>query len=247
MKAIKDRFWGNKEKEEVKNSASNPYLNARRAWNTHTAGLMKSLHLWQFVGGLSLLLSLSAVGGLIFIGSQSKFIPLVFQQDANGNTLSVTRADKVSQANIDDYRTAAAHFIENLRMVSRDVELQKKAVFQVYSFLNGSDAALSKVYSIYKGEAHLNPFERAAKEVVSISISSVLQASESSWQVDWIETTRNLDGSLKENSKSFKALLTMYQNTEISDVGNDAILKNPHLIYVRDFNITAELNRGTRS
>ena len=225
----------------------NPYLNARRAWNTHTAGLMKSLQLWQFVGGLSLLLSLTAIGGLISIGSQSKFVPLVFQQDANGNTLSVTRADKVSQANIDDYRTAAAHFIENLRMVSRDVELQKKAVFQVYSFLNGSDAALSKVYSIYKGEAHLNPFERAAKEVVSISIRSVLQASENSWQVDWVETTRNLDGSLKEKPQAFKALLNMYQNNEINDVGNDAILKNPHLIYVRDFNITAELNRGARS
>ncbi|HCX3426316.1 TPA: conjugal transfer protein TrbF, partial [Legionella pneumophila] len=76
-----------------KSITNNPYLNARRAWNVHTAGLMKSLQVWQLVGLSSLLIALAAVGGLIVIGSQSKFIPLVFQQDANGNTLSVTRAD----------------------------------------------------------------------------------------------------------------------------------------------------------
>lgn len=91
---------------------------------------MKSLQVWQLVGLGSLLVALACVGGLITIGSQSKFIPLVFQQDANGNTLSVTRADNVIQASIDDYRAAAAHFIENIRMVSLDVELQKKRCFK---------------------------------------------------------------------------------------------------------------------
>src|SRR5690606_31613077 len=74
----------------------NPYLNAKRAWNFHTAGLMKSLQIWQLVSVGSLLITLAAIGGLITIGSQSKFIPLVFQQDASGNTLSVTRADRVA-------------------------------------------------------------------------------------------------------------------------------------------------------
>ena len=89
----------NKKKERL---TDNPYLNAKRAWNIHTAGLMKSLQLWQMVGLGSLLVTLAAVGGLIVIGSQSKFIPLVFQQDASGNTLSVTKANQVDQASIDD-------------------------------------------------------------------------------------------------------------------------------------------------
>ena len=148
-----------------KSITNNPYLNARRAWNVHTAGLMKSLHVWQLVGLGSLLIALAAVGGLIAIGSQSKFIPLVFQQDANGSTLSVTRADKVGEATIDDYRSAAAHFIENIRMVSLDVELQKKAVFQVYSYLNANDAALTKVQEFYSDKQQSNPFERAAHEI----------------------------------------------------------------------------------
>lgn len=237
MKKLKQRI----KKESLTN---NPYLNAKRAWNTHTAGLMKSLQIWQLVGLGSLLVTLAAVGGLITIGSQSKFIPLVFQQDASGNTLSITRADKVGQANIDDYRAAAAHFIENLRMVSMDVELQKKAVFQVYSYLNQNDAALTKVQEFYNDKQHSNPFERAAHEIVSIDIRSVLQESDNTWQVDWVETVRNRDGTLKEKPSTMKAMITMYRDEELSDLSNEAILKNPHLIYVRDFNWSYDLKHG---
>lgn len=231
----------------MKTNQQNPYLNARRAWNVHTAGLMRSLQVWQFVALSSLLVSLAAVGGLITIGSQSKFIPLVFQQDASGNTLSVTRADTVKDASIDDYRTAAAHFIENIRLVSLDVELQKKAVFQVYAYLNANDAALTKVQAFYSDKQQASPFERAAHELVSIDIRSVLQESGETWQVDWVETVRNRDGSLKEKPQRMKAMITMYQDNALNDITNESILKNPHLIYVRDFNWSYDLQQGDKA
>lgn len=242
----KVKGWLKKLSQENKKEAltDNPYLNAKRAWNIHTAGLMKSLQVWQCVGLISLLITLASVGGLISIGSQSKFIPLVFQQDASGNTLSVTRADKVREANIDDYRAAAAHFIENIRLVSADVELQKKAVFQVYSYLNQNDAALSKVQEFYSDKQQSNPFERAVHEIVNVEIRSVLQESENTWQIDWIETIRNRDGSLKKKPYAMKAIVTMYQDNTLSDVSNDSVLKNPHLIYVRDFNWSYDLKHG---
>jgi type IV secretory pathway TrbF-like protein len=239
----KIRQWLNPESKKLK-LTNNPYLNAKRAWNTHTAGLMKSLQIWQLVSLSSLLVALAAVGGLIAIGSQSKFIPLVFQQDYSGNTLSITRADKVGQASIDDYRTTAAHFIENLRMVSADSELQKKAVFQVYAYLNQNDAALTKVQEFYSDKQQSNPFERAAHELVSIEIRSVLQETEDTWQVDWIETIRNRDGTIKQKPALMKAIVTMYQENEVNDIGSDLILKNPHLIYIRDFNWSYDLKHG---
>lgn len=241
MNQLKQKLSIKKKKNDL---TDNPYLNAKRAWNFHTAGLMKSLQIWQLVSLGSLLITLAAIGGLITIGSQSKFIPLVFQQDASGNTLSVTRADHVGDASIDDYRAAAAHFIENIRMVSFDVSLQKKAVFQVYSYLNQNDAALTKVQEFYSDKQHSNPFDRAAHEIVSIEISSVLQESSDTWQVDWVETVRNRDGTLKEKPAQMKALVTMYQDNELNDVSNESILKNPHLIYVRDFNWSYDLKNG---
>lgn len=240
--------WGFKNKanenELQKELVNNPYLNARRSWNVHTAGLMKSVHLWQMIGIGSLLIALAAVGGVVSIGSQSKFIPLVFQQDANGNTLSVTRADSIADASIEDYRMAAARFIEDMRLVSADVALQKKAIFQVYSFLNNNDAALTKVQDFYSGKQNVNPFERAAHEIVSTEIRSVLQETEHSWQVTWIETVRGRDGALKEKPFAMKAILTLYQNSELKEVSNEVLLKNPHSLYVRDFNWSRDLDSG---
>lgn len=233
-------------KNKPEKLTDNPYLNARRAWNVHTAGLMKSLQLWQFIGLASLFIAMAAVGGIISIGSQSKFIPLVFQQDASGNTLSITKASEVSNASVDDLRAVSAHFIENIRMVSADVELQKKAVFQVYSFLNHEDAALAKIQEFYNGNQNSNPFERAANEIVSVEIRSVLQETESSWQVNWIETVRNRDGSLKQKPFVMKAIINLYQDLDLKNATNDTLLKNPHLIYIRDFNWSRDLEPGVK-
>lgn len=244
MSNLKNFFANfNQSKKSQKKAEQNPYLNARRAWNTHTAGLMKSLHLWQLIGVGSLLITITAVGGLISIGSQSKFIPLVFQQDSSGNTLSVTRADRVGEATIEDFRLAAANFIENLRMVSVDSELQKKSVYQVYSFLSQNDAALVKAQEFYN-TPHSNPFERSSNEVVSINIKTVIQETPNTWQVDWVETIRTVDGEIKEKSKPMRALLTMYQQFNSKDMGNESILKNPHLIFIKDFHWSQELKTG---
>ncbi len=55
--------------------AENPYLAARRTWNDHVGGVVSQRQTWQVIGILSLLIALAGVGGVIHIGSQSKFIP----------------------------------------------------------------------------------------------------------------------------------------------------------------------------
>jgi type IV secretion system protein VirB5 len=219
----------------------NPYLNARRSWNGHVSGIMSAAQIWQVVGLISLLIALSAVGGIIHIGSESKFIPLVFQQDADGNTISVTRADQIPQAKVADYRTAVANFITDIRMVTPDVELQRKAVLQTYSYLASNDPATTKANQYLNGSAENNPFNRAVNETVSVDIRSVLQQSKDTWQIDWMETIRNRDGSLKQNPYMMRALVTVYQNQPTSDSTNLEALRNPHFIFVRDFNWSKQL------
>lgn len=225
-------------------SPPNPWFNARRAWNHHTAGLMKSLQLWQFLGLASMLVAVTAVAGIIAIGSQSRFIPLVFQQDAHGNTISVTKADKVQEATVDDMRTAVAHFIENIRTVTPDVDLQRKAVLQVYAYLDGNDPAVAKTNEYYQGAETSNPFVRAATETVSVDIRAILQQTDHAWQVDWLETVRNRDGSLKQNPIKMKAIVTLYQNGELIDASNPTLLRNPHLLLVRDYHWSREITSG---
>lgn len=233
-KKIKAVF-SKKSLEVKKEKQENPYLNARRSWNGHVDGLMSSLKIWQLVGMTSLLISLASVGGMIYIGSQSKFIPLVFQQDKDGNTISVTRADKVPDAMVDDYRTTALRFIENIRLVTADVDVQRKAVLHTYAYLAPNDPATVKANEYLNGNAEVNPFNRALKETVSTEIRSVLQLSNTSWQIDWMETVRTLDGSIKEKPKLMRAVIHLYQ-VKATEITNTEVLNNPHFIFVRDFN-----------
>ena len=62
--------WGFRQDE-----SENPYLAARRTWNDHVGGVVSSRQTWQVIGILSLLIALAGVGGIIHIGSQSKFVP----------------------------------------------------------------------------------------------------------------------------------------------------------------------------
>lgn len=221
--------------------SENPYLNARRSWNGHVSGVMSALQIWQVVGIMSLLISLAAVGGMVYIGSQSKFIPLVFLQDSSGNTVSVTRADRIPEAKIDDYRTAASQFIESIRLVTADVDLQRKAVLKTYSFLNASDPATIKANEYLNGSKEVNPFNRAIHETVEIELSSVLQLSKDSWQVDWSETVRTREGSQKVKPFKMRAIITLYQNEPTSETTNIEALRNPHFLYVRDFNWSKQI------
>lgn len=234
IKKMKRLSFGNK-RVAATVDITNPYLNARRTWNGHVAGVMSAIQVWQVVGLSSLLIGLAAVGGMIHIGSQSKFIPLVFQQDLSGNTVSVTKADKIPEAKVDDYRTAALQFIEHMRLVTPDSEVQRKAVLQAYAYLNASDPATLKANEYLNGSKEVNPFNRAAYETVSTDIRSVLQLSKDSWQVDWAETVRHHDGSIKEQPFMMRAIVTLYQNEPTNQTTNIEALRNPHFLFVRNF------------
>lgn len=223
----------------AKKKVNNPYLNARRSWNGHVMGVMSSIQIWQTVGIVSLLIVVGAVGGLIHIGAQSKIIPMVFQQDASANTVSVTLLDRVPDAVVTDYQQAVTNFITNTRMVTPDIALQRKAVYAAYAYLAPQDPATMKVNEYLNGSPERHPFKRAENETVSVEIRSALPQTKESWQVDWIETVRSRDGQLKGPPIKMRALVTVYQNKDTPVDQNTFV--NGHFIFVRDFNWSKQL------
>jgi type IV secretion system protein TrbF len=233
-------FFGKKDLAAKTAETENPYLNARRSWNGHVSGVMSAVQTWQVVGILGLMIGLAAVGGMTYIGSQSKFIPLVFDRDSAGNYLSMTRADRIPDAKVDDYRTAVADFISSIRVVTPDSELQTKAVWRTYGYLAPSDPATIKTNEFLNGKPENNPFQRAANETVGIDIKSAIQQSKDTWQVDWLETVRSRDGSPKGAPYMMRALVTIYQNMD-AELKSGQMFINPHFIFVRDYNWSKQL------
>ena len=170
----------NKKKQRHREN-DNPYLTARRTWNEHVGSVVSSRQTWQVVGILSLLIALVGVAGMIHIGSQSKFIPYIVEVDKLGRAVAAGPVTASSKTDPRILNATIAAFIEHARMVTPDAALQRKAVYSVYAHLAPNDPATAKMNEWLNGNADASPFKRAAKEMVSIDIDSVLAQTAHTW------------------------------------------------------------------
>ena len=215
--------------------AESPYLAARRTWNDHVGAVVSQRQTWQVIGILSLLIALASVGGVIHIGSQSKFIPYVIEVDKLGQTLAAGPVQAANPADPRVVHASVSEFISDARLVTPDVALQRKAVFRVYAKLSPHDPATAKMNEWLNGTEESSPFKRAAKEMVSVEIKSVLPQTPDTWQVDWVETTRDRQGTIKGQPVTLRALVTTYTAEITPQTTDEQLRDNPMSIYVRDF------------
>ncbi len=213
----------------------NPYLSARRSWNDHMESMAASRNMWQILAILSLMITLAAVGGIIHIGSQSKFIPYVVQIDHLGEAIAVSRADMAAPADPRVIHASVASFINDLRMVTPDIALQRRAIFRAYAMLSSDDPATAKTNVWLNGTDLSSPFKRAANETVNIEIVSVIPQSPETWQVIWKKSVYDRQGHPKEPPFIMRALLTIYAIDSTTNTTEEQIRNNPLGIYGRDY------------
>lgn len=221
--------------QHAKSGTENPYLTARRTWNEHVGAVVSQRQTWQVIGILGLLITLASIGGVIHIGSQSKFIPYVIEVDKLGQTVAIGPANASGRADPRVVHAALADWMGCARMVTPDAALQRKCVFKVYSMLAPNDPSTQKMNEWMNGTPESSPFKRAALEMISIEVRTVIPQTPDTWQVEWVETTRDRQGLLKGSPVTWRALVTTY-NAEVTPQTTDEQLRNnPLNIYVRDF------------
>lgn len=219
-------------------ATENPYLNARRTWNEHVGTLVSGRNTWQLIGAASLVLLLLAVAGLVYIGSQSRFIPYVIEVDKQGQTLSVGPVTRSAESDARLIHATLADFVSDFRMVTPDYQLQRKAIFRIYAHLVTKDPATAKMSEFMREGSGTNPFERAADEMVSTRVLTVIPQSPDTWQVEWEETTRDRQGTQKADPAFYRALITVYVSPPTGEVNDEQLRNNPFGIYVRDFSFS---------
>ena len=219
----------------------NPYLAARRTWNDQSAANVASRQMFQLLGILALLVALAAVGGNIFIGSQSKFVPYVVEVDRARQPLAVAPAARAAPVDQRVVHASVASWISDIRMVTPDIALQRKAVFQVYSMLAPNDPATAKANEWLNGTEESSPFKRAAKETASVQLASVIPQTADTWQVDWTETVRDRQGVMKGQPQRWRALVTVYVMPSTPDTTDEDMRNNPLGVHVRDFSWSKQL------
>ncbi|MBR4607713.1 MAG: conjugal transfer protein TrbF [Lachnospiraceae bacterium] len=219
-------------KESKKRGGRDPWATARMEWNAHEGSIISSRRMWQLISFFMGFITLVAICGIVFIGSQSKYIPYIVAVDKLGNAIAVKRADLASPVDKRIVMATLASFIHDLRFVSPDFTVQKRAVFNVYAYLSPTNPATIKIDEFYKNEA-TNPFERSDTETVNVIITSVVQQSQETWQIYWTEEVRDRKGP-KKSVQKYRANATIYIAPATTTRTDEDIQKNPLGIFIRD-------------
>lgn len=220
----------------------NPYLNARRTWNEHVGGVVSSRQTWQVIGMCSMMIALAAVGGVVYVGSQSKFVPYVVE--VSPTTHLPTARGPIEEASKVDQRVVEAQiadFINNARLITPDVALERQAILKVYAMLMPETAGINKMNEYLNGNPEADHFKLAETETQDIEITDILPQSDSTWQIDWLETVRDRDGTPKAPAYRMRALLTIAIIPPDSNTPETQVRANPLGVYVKDFSWSKQL------
>ncbi len=202
--------------------AETPYQRAGQVWDDRIGSARVQASNWRLmaIGGLALSTAMAAA--LVWQSLQSRVVPYVVEVDKFGAAQSVAPVSPDFQPT--DHQTAwfLSRFVTNVRSRPLDPVLLRANWLQAYDFASGRGALFLNEY------ARRNPpFERIGERTVSVQVSSVVRASDNSFQVQWTETAYER-GSLAGTSR-WTAVLTVALDTP-DDA--DTLRRNPLGLYV---------------
>jgi len=159
-----------------------PYQKAAQVWDERIGSARVQAHNWRLMAMGCLALSAGLSAALAWQSTRSSVVPYVVEVDNLGAAQAVAPA-------LDEYRPTdpqiawhLARFVEHVRQVPADPIVLRQNWLRAYDFATDRGAVA------LNDHARLNdPFASVGDTQVSVEVSSVIRASESSFRVAWIE------------------------------------------------------------
>lgn len=209
----------------------NPYLNSRRSWNLHVGTVIYSRFMWQMVALLCLYLAGMQFSAYHDLAKQSKLVPYVLVPTRNGEALAVGQTRPLA-ADDKSYQLAELkRFIEDWRLVTPDVAVQRKAIDRVYSKLLSDGAATAKFSKWFQEHP---PLARAETIVVNTQNMTAVWRSNETVQIDWEETTHDRSGAELNPPLQWRAMLTARYIAPTADTNVQEMEINPARVFVTE-------------
>lgn len=168
-----------------------PWVRAGMAYEDTFLRLAAQVANWRLFAFFCAFIAAGAVGGVIYIGSQSKYVPMLVEVDKLGRTLAVralTGDDAVTDSKRLIYRELF-ELVEHLRTVTTDVAANNTNLEKGFSRLTG--AATGYVRTELRKAP---PNEVGATKTVQVQVKTALKLSDNTWQVEWEEHSLDLKG-----------------------------------------------------
>jgi len=199
-----------------------PYQRAGQLWDERIGSARVQARNWRLMAFGTLAMSSAMASGLIWQSLQSRVVPYVVEVDRLGEARAVSRAEADYQPTDPQIAYQLARFIENVRGVSLDPVLMRRNWLQAYDFTSGRGAIFLGEYARAR-----QPFARIGEQTASVQVTSVLRASNRSFQVKWTES--EYERGSQVGSSRWTAILTIV--TKVPRTGDD-LRRNPLGIYV---------------
>ncbi len=214
-----------------------PYQAAQQAWDERIGSARVQAYNWRVMAFGSLALLFIMAAGLLWQSTRSTLVPYIVEVDREGGARAVGPAREAQRPGDGQIGHHLSTFIHNVRSLSIDPIVLRDNWNSAYHYVTPRGAALLNEYARAN-----DPFIRVGRESVAIQITSVVRASQTSFQLRWIERTYT-NGVLTATARWTAMLSFVLQPPTTQEL----IHKNPLGIYVDGLDWSKELDTGRNS
>jgi len=199
-----------------------PYQRAGQVWDERIGLARAQARNWRLMAFGCLALSVGLSGALVWRSLQSRLVPYVVEVDRLGAPRAVTEAQRSYHPADPQIAWALSKFISHVRQRSLDPVLMRAGWLEAYDFATRRAAVFLNAYARASGA-----LTGTGERTVSVEVTSVVRASDASFQVKWIES--EFERGSPAGSSRWTAILTVVEKPPTDAA---TLRKNPLGIYV---------------
>jgi type IV secretion system protein TrbF len=209
-----------------------PYHAAGQAWDDQIGSARVQARNWRLMAFASFGLAIAMSGALVWRSGQSFVTPYVVEIDGGGQVRAVGEAASPYRPTDAQIAFHLAHFITNVRSLAIDPIIVRQSWLQAYDYTTDQGAATLNEFARAS-----DPFSHIGQTSVAVEVTSVVRASDASFQIRWIERTYT-HGSLSATERwtGILSIVTQPPRTE------ERLRRNPLGIYVNGLSWSKELS-----
>jgi type IV secretion system protein VirB5 len=213
-----------------------PYQKAAQVWDERIGSSRVQARNWRLMALGSLVLSLIMAAILLWLPRSGSAVPYIVEIDRQGGARAIGPANESYKPSDAQIAFHLARFVENVRSLSIDPVVVRNNWLKAYDFVTDRAAV-----TLNEHARENDPFARVGRESVAVEVTSVVRASETSFQIRWIE--KSFEGGAPKATHGmtgiFSIVITPPHTAEL-------IAKNPLGIYVHAFHWSQDLNAGDK-
>ena len=208
-----------------------PYQAAGQVWDERIGAPRVQAKNWRLMAFGLLVLTLLMAGGLVWRSAQSIVTPYVVEVDKE-HVRAVGEAATPYKPTDAQIAHHLARFVTLVRSLSIDPIVVRQNWLDAYDYATDRGAAMLNDYA-----SKNDPFARVGKESVTVQITSVVRASDTSFNVRWTE--QRFSNGAPAGTERWNAVISIVLQTPRTE---ERLRKNPLGIYVNGLSWSRELD-----